>query len=415
MNGLIHTLVLRMDPNLETGLFYALVTRYPGIARLLGITSGRIAVKFISTAEAGLRDSNLVNPVIGQEILKQLQIREDEAAGVAHFNVGGQGFRGWDNHGRPDGDKICSLMVALEQANGDVLEHRQHLQDLVGAVMQNDVTGRRISRHPFNLRELVTSLGALYPTDPMSCLEWIALAFYGLFHQAKASVKFEDLFSPEIIETGAKEFLKGCVGRNIPPFKNLTETEAKQKWTWFCDLMAEAIENSKEAWTAAQAAIESAEKLNKRRRVQINSLAQTVSVIELITDSYKAPAAARKAGYNLIIHHNRDGHVQIHSGIIPCADGRKRAIHMGEIAGELRSAESWHQRKAIRQCQNLTGVGFTYFEDNSIIPWYFPHFATSVFNGTRSSRAVPRTSTPRSVIFEIVCKTAPRCSTIDRE
>ncbi|MDO8669772.1 MAG: hypothetical protein Q7K65_05830 [Candidatus Buchananbacteria bacterium] len=397
MSRKVREIVTRF-PNLECGFLAGLLAYCERVRRHLEITTGRLLWDFISTAK------KIDSP--------------DEDPEVVYFNVGRGHF---DQHGKPENESLCKLCsLDLIRDSYDFLVGRPWLRDIFGLVRANDIRGERISSHPFNLRELMTALSYNYKDNPQLVLDWLSLAFCGVFEGCKAGIPIKKIFNPE-------EMIKG-VALHSPP-----ELE------WFEELLQEAISTVKRHNSWAQKAVRAAEVRGRNATVYVPSLKSDIKVIEVFCDSFKTGAAGRQAGYQIVIQWNKDGHCQIHGGHIKIEETvdiqtmnveqflertragesgdeifktriTKKWAHMGEVAKQLRFLEAKFRGRKIKEGQDWTKSGIIIFAENDTpIPWYLAEFLTSLYNGTMSSADIPPTAIGRKKLFEAVCKSLPKC------
>ncbi|OGY45891.1 MAG: hypothetical protein A3A24_00335 [Candidatus Buchananbacteria bacterium RIFCSPLOWO2_01_FULL_46_12] len=401
---IIKILVLRWDPNLETALFVALVTRYPRIARNLGITTGKLEFRFLST----LNNDRPQTKTRFEALCRELEITLEQIDQAAHFNQGGQGFPGWDSHGLPDGAVKCSLQVALD--DHDFLEYRDYLRRVVEPIMANDSQAKALSKDPHNLREFATVLGELYPDNPRMVLEWLVIAFCGLFFQAKRGVKKDVIFNDRSILAGVEDYFADQVA------SGMNEVEADQKLRWFKQLGWEAIDRADAAWEEAEDAIKEAETKGRIAEVMVGSLGRTAKVIHVVTKAAncKVPPAARKAGYGVIIHWTGE-HYTIHGNMLDCPDGIRRALDFGEIIAAIRRREVSFMQQRLSDQVDLRASGYVFALDSTRIPGFLNPQRNIAASRTRSSPDSPQTNfKDRQRFFQIVCEATQRCAAIDK-
>lgn len=360
-------------PNTECGFLCGLFDFFPHIRRRLGITTGKLTWEFLSTA------------ISGEEF--------GDINGKFVFNVAKGEF---DQHSRPENKEICQLCsLDLVRESHDFLQRRpKWLEEIFELVRANDIRGKRISRHPFNLRELMTALSYDYKNNPQLVLDWLSLAFCGVFECCQAGVPIKNVFDP-------KEMVKGVA------------LYSPQQLEWFEILLNEAIATVKQHWSWAKAAVKAAEAKSRYKTVSV-PVVGAVKVIEVFCDSFKTGAAGRQAGYQIVIQWNKDGHCQIHGGHIRGKndDGLviKKLVHLGEVARALRLLEAKFRGRKIKDGQDWTQSDFILFaETNTVIPWYLAEFLTSLYNGTMSSENISPTVIGRKKLFEVVCQALPKC------
>ena len=368
---IMHEGIMRF-PNTECGFLGGLFDYFPYVRRRLGITTGKLTWEFLSTAT-----------------------RKDEigdTGGKFVFNV----MKGkFDQHGNPKNQELCRVCsLDLVRESYDFLQYRSKwLEEIFELVRANDISGERISRHPFNLRELMTALSYNYKNDPQLVLDWLSLAFCGVFKCCEAGILIEDVFNPE-------EMVKGVT------------LYSPQQLEWFEELLHEAISTIKQHRYWANKAIKAAESRGRFATINIPSVGK-VKVVEVFCDSFKTGAAGRQAGYQIVIQWNQDGHCQIHGGHLKEKSEEsvtKKWVHMGEVAKELRFLEAKFRGRKIKDGQDWTANDFILFAENdTAIPWYLPEFLTSLYNGTMSSADISPTVIGRRKIFEAVCRSLPRC------
>lgn len=359
-------------PNLECGFFAALLDYCPQACRHLNITTGQLKWRFISTATK-------IN-------------KPDDDPEIIYFNVGGGQF---DQHGKPENQSLCQLCsLDLVRESYNFLDRRPWIRDIFELIRANDKEGERISRHHFNLRELMTALSYKYQDDPQLVLNWLTLAFCGVFECCKAGIPIKNIFNPE-------EMVKGVA--KWAPLK-LAEFE---------ELLNEAVATLQQHWAWAKRAVKKAEDFGKFNTVFVTTIGE-IKIIEVLSNSFKTGAAGRQAGYQIVIQWNRDRHCQIHGGHLrEKLNGSiiKKWAHMGEVASEVRLLEAKSRGRQIASDQDLTKSGFVTFSGNeAVVPWYLPEFVTSLYNGTMSSGAdIPPTVIDRQKLFEAVYQSLPRC------
>ena len=374
MSRKIRQVVTRF-PNLECGFLVGLLNFCEQVRRHLGITTGKLEWDFISTAV------KVENP--------------DGDPEVIYFNVGKGQF---DQHDKPENKSLCQLCsLDLIRENYDFLKGRPWLREIFELVRANDIRGERISRHPFNLRELMTALSYNYKDNPQLVLDWLSLAFIGVFECRQAGIPIKNIFNPE-------EMVKG-VALNSP-----------QQLEWFEDLLKEAISTVKQHWSWANSAVKVARAKGRYKLIHVSTVGN-LKVIEVFCASFKTGAAGRQAGYHIVIQWNKNGHCQIHGRHVveKNYDGLvvKKWAHLGEVAKALRFLETIFRGRRIKDGQNWTKNGVIYFaEDETAIPWYLPEFLTSLYNGTMSSENIPPTVIGRSKVFETICQALPKCQTV---
>lgn len=366
--------VVTRFPNLECGFLAALLAYCPQICRHLSITTGKLEWGFISTA------TKIDNP--------------DGNPEVVYFNVGRGQF---DQHDKPENRSLCQ-MCSLDLIRGtyDFLRGRPWIKEVFELVRANDIRGERISRHPFNLREIMTALSYNYKNDPQLVLDWLSLAFCGVFRCCKDEMPIKNVFDPENMVMGVA---------SISP----------KQLEWFDNLLQEAISAIKQHRSWANKAIKAAESRGRFATVDIPAVGK-VKVVEVFCDSFKTGAAGRQSGYQIVIQWNQDGHCQIHGGHLQEKSDEsvtKKWVHMGEVAKELRFLEARFRGRKIRDDQDWTKSGVILFAENeTAVPWYLPEFDTSLYNGTMSSSDIPPTVIGRKKLFEAVCNSLPKCLAI---
>ncbi|NCN07670.1 hypothetical protein GW933_03170 [Candidatus Falkowbacteria bacterium] len=367
--------IITRFPNLECGFFAALLVYCLKVCRHLGITTGKLVWEFISTA------TGVDNPDANPEII--------------YFNVGEGEY---DQHGKERNRslcEICSLDLIRETYN--FLSGRPWIREIFQLVRDNDVDGLAISSHPFNLRELMTALSYNYQDKPQLVLDWLTLAFCGVFECCKAGVPIKDVFTPEHMVQGVACF-------------------APLQLEWFEELLTEATITVKRHRAWANKAVKIAIDKGKFATINVPDIGD-VKVLEVWCDSFKTGSAGRQAGYHIVIQWNKDGHCQIHGGHIKekLENGSiiKRWIHLGMVAKELRLLEAKFRGRKITPDQDWTKSGNIFFVENKTkIPWYLPEFVTSLYNGTMSSRDIPATVIGKPKLFEAVIQSLPKCKLV---
>lgn len=385
-------------PNLECGLFAALL-EIDRVRVRLGITSGEINWRFISTAQ-------LDDPE--REVPDENWEKTLERKGIVYFNAGRNPKRGWDQHGRPENRSLCEICsLDLVRGTYDFLAQRPWLREIYSRVRQNDIDATAVSTAPNNLRQLMSPLTGRYLQKPELMLEFLKIGFLAIFNRCQAGVSANDAF-------GLEEMLKG-----------VAET-APDKLEWFQNLASEAIQANAEDEAEARTAVDKAERLKKTASVRHEQLPRPLRVIELRTDSSRADKVARRKRYDVIIVWRSDGHVQIFTGT-PYEYGEEKdengkpkviaeyRVDLGEVAKRLRIMEANfadpHQRLAKA---DWTGSGFVYYENGTGCPWYLAEFRTLLANGTQSSRDVPVTRIRHDKLFDELVATLPDCRLIRR-
>lgn len=356
--------IITRFPNLECGIFQALLDYSRRARENLGFTSGEIGIEFQSTNLQGPRDPDAV-----------------------YFNTG---RRDWDQHGQPENESLCSLCsLDLARRDYDFLKRRPWLPNVYELVRQNDIKGTRISGHPRNLRELMNGLTAAYPDDPQLVLDWLSLAFCGVFENIKNGASVKKVFDPDVLVKGVAAY-------------------EPQRLEWFQGLLAEAQRkiSSQEEW--ARKAIARAEELQRTAEVEVLSIGAKIRLIEVYCDSIKTGPLARNQGYHIVIQWNQDGHAQIHGGMIRIGEA-KFQLDLAPLVEQLRLAESRAEGATIAGGQDLQAPLSIRYAGGRKIPWYFPEFRTSAYNGTLSSRDVPPTKIARRQLFAIVVEALPQC------
>jgi hypothetical protein len=367
----INRIITRKNPNLECGFFAALLA-YLVRARInLGITTGNLVWEFISTASG--------------------EIKTDEQ--TICFNVGGGQF---DQHGKEENKSLCK-MCSLNFVEGQYpfLKGRLWLREVFRLVQNNDVYGERISRHPFNLREIMNGLAYVKDNEPMLILDWLTLAFCGVFENLKDGQDIKKVFDPQILVKGVEKY------------------EPSQK-AWFEELLQLGIGVIKKHNAWAEKAIAVAEEKNYFEEVFVPSVGKTVKVISVFCDSIKTGPVARSHGYDLVIQYNSDGHCQIHGGYIK-SDGIKKWLDLSCLSQDLRFSEARFQGKKILTNQNWQASGMILFADGTVNPWYLAEYRTSIYNGTLSSKDVAPTRIRPNKMFDIVVSSLPNCEVITQE
>lgn len=368
------TKIVTRFPNLECGFFAALLAYCTSVCKHLGITTGKIAWEFISTA-----------------------LKVDDPDGdpeTVYFNAGKGKL---DQHGKPENRSLCQI-CSLDLVRGmyDFLTRRPWLREIFKLVRANDIHGTRISRHPFNLREMMTAMSYNYKNDPQLVLNWLSLAFCGVFENCKNGEKMKDVFSPRQLKSGVARY---CV----------------EKSEWFDELVDESIKTIRRHTNWANKMVKAAERRSKTRSVFIPSIGKRVRVIEVFCDSFKTGAAGRGAGYQIVIQWNQDGHCQIHGGNISEKTDKtttKYWVHLGKVAMELRRLEAVCSGQTIKPDQDWATNGSILFADETKIPWYLPEFLTSLYNGSMSSRDVPVTTIGRNKLLAAICKALAKCDAV---
>ena len=375
--------VITRFPNLECGFFDGLLEYFVQVRRRLGITTGKINWEFISTA-------------------MEVEYPDGDPQTVS-FNTGGGR---WDQHGKKANESLCQMCsLDFVREEYDFTKHRPWLRKVFELVRDNDVRGTRISRHKYNLRELMTALSFKYSDNPELVLNWLSLAFCGIFENCRDDVNIKKVFDPEIMKDGVALFFAMRAVEDLVNFDNTDTQKAVEKIDWFEKITNEAIATLNQHWNWAQKAVAKAEELGKTRSVFVPALNKQIKVIEIFCDSFKTGAAARAKDYQVVIQRNKSGHVQVHGGFIKEEDGEniiKKWIHMGWVAKELRFHESRFRNTKIAD-RDWTISGVVYDIQGNKIPWYLPEFLTSLYNGTMSSRDVPPTKIGKRKLFNIVC------------
>ena len=374
MNGKKIRKIITRFPNLECGFFAALLMYCENVCRHLNVTTGKLLWEFVSTA------SKIVEP--------------DNDPETVYFNVGKSRF---DQHGKPENRSLCQ-MCSLDLVRGayDFLAKRPWLREIYALVRANDIRGERISRHQFNLRELMTALSFTHRDEPQTVLDWLALAFCGVFERCKAGESIELVFDPEQIKVGVFAY-------------------CPEKSPWFDEIMDEAVKTVKLHWSWANKAVRSARQNGRQARIFVPALNQEIDVLEVWCDSFKTGSAGRNAGYQIVIQWNTDGHCQIHGGCVSeVIDGEKvrEWLHLGKVAAKLRHLEATFSGRGIKVGQDWMATDFIKFADGANIPWYLPEFLTSLYNGTMSSRDVKTTKIGKRKVFDAVCRALPECDTV---
>lgn len=362
--------IITRFPNLECGFLAALLAYCPTVCRHLSITTGKLLWDFISTA------TKINDP--------------DDNPEIIYFNVGQGEF---DQHGKIENQSLCQLCsLDLIRESYDFLHGRPWIKEIFQLVRANDIRGERISRHPFNLREIMTALSYNYKGNPKLVLDWLTLAFCGIFECCKAGIPIKDIFNPEEIIKGVAKW-------------------APLQLEWFEELLSESIVTIKKHRAWANKAIKAAESQSRTRTINVTTVGQ-VKVIEVFCDSFKTGSAGRQAGYQVVIQWNTDGHCQIHGGQLQEKSGEttiKKWVHMGEVASALRLLEAKFRGRQIAPGQDWTKSGMVMFAENqTAIPWYLPEFDTSLYNGTMSSPDIPKTIIGRKKLFDTVCQSLPK-------
>jgi hypothetical protein len=320
------------------------------------------------------------------------------------FNTG----RGkWDQHGKPENESLCTkCSMDYVQDDYDFTANRPiAMREVYELIRNNDISGARISRHPYNLRELMTALSFKYRDDPQLVLDWLSLAFCGVYEGCKKEFNINKIFDPQVIKRDVALFLTKNV-ENVRDFEDISVQEASQKFEWFENIMKEAIGILKEHLVWAKRCVAKAEELGKIKNVFVPALSQRIRVIMVRCDSPKTAAFARSKGYNVVIQINKSGHVQVHGGCLKeTTDGHtiKKWINMSWVAKELRFWEARFRGVTIAE-SDWTISDVVHDTDGKKIPWYLPEFLTSLYNGTMSSRDVSPTQIRDSKMFEIICK-----------
>ena len=132
-------------PNLEVGFFSALLDYLPELRDALDLDQ-KVRWEFISTAEIDAASQ-----------------RRKHEPGVLCFDVGGCDL---DHHGLNIGNlpfqARCSLDLLHEKY--DFVANHPYLAKVFNRVRLNDLQGESVSRHPHNIRELMTALTASLPS-----------------------------------------------------------------------------------------------------------------------------------------------------------------------------------------------------------------------------------------------------------
>ena len=392
-------------PNLECGFFSALLT----IRRIregldIATTSGEVEWQFVSTATLKKPNPNADAQFIQETLRKQ---------GVIFFNAGDARSAGkYDQHGRPENQSLCELCsLDLLRQDYDFLVRRPWLCDIFRLIRQNDIDGSRISRHKHHLRELMVAATQEWRDKPKAALDFLTLAFCGVFEQAKNGVPVSQLFDPDVIKQG--------VAKHAP--------DQADEFTKQVDRF---IVRLGEFWRQALRDVANAERYGKIAEFRHPDfpLRRPWKAIMLYSTSPKAAQAARYKGYHLIMVRNpnspsrksRDKHVQIFSGTMfqwsvkdpdhkhpPVVRWR---LDMGQIARQLRILEANFQEPRQRlEKGDWTSSGMIYYETGLACPWYVPEFRTAVFNGTDSSKDIPPSKIRADKIFQEMVAKAPEC------
>jgi len=380
---MIRTIVTRF-PNLEVGMFAGLLFYFERIRRDLRVTRGQLGWKFISTS------------------LLNYQPQEGEAT----FNVGGGK---WDQHGHQSNveiGQVCSLN--LVQQDHDFLANRKWLAELFELVCANDVWGKRISGHPFNLRELMTAMTVRHADNPLLVLHWLALAFCGIFENLKSGGKLREVFDPPMLLASVKELEPELL-------EQFQEVLGEPVVDNFAELCRQARNTIQTQGQIASEAIDRALDLGRTAKVWVESIGAAVRVIEVISDSVKTGPVARSRGYQVIIQHNGSGHCQIHGGGIR-QGGQRQQVDFGRLVNALRLQEAEARGRRLNISFDRTASGPMVYSDGTLGEWYFHECRTFIGNGTLSSKdGVEPTRLSRQRIFNIVVRALPNCEAVIQE
>ena len=373
-------------PNLEVGFFGALLEYLPPLRDALDLDQ-EIQWEFISTAEIDAASQ-----------------RRKHEPGVLCFDIGGCDL---DHHGLNTGNlpfqARCSLDLLREKY--DFVARYPFITEAFDRVRLNDLQGEAVSRHPHNIRELMTALTASLPDEPQVVLDWLSVAFCGVFWLCQSNdISNDQLFDPDTLLRGVSKY-------------------CPERYSWFSELLQTAENALQVEWDLAVAAVGQAVKQGWSAEVFVPALKRKIKVILVFGDSTKIGPAARKQKFNLIIQANPDGHVQIFSGTINDHQSNRRwKIHLGALAARLRELEAVFNGRKIRVNQDWEATGNIYYDNGVPIPWHLPEFSantnvtpTALFNGSLSSLDVPASKIGSRKLFLEARQALPRCSAILQE
>ncbi len=377
----VNTIITRIAPSLECGLFAALLW-VRAIREALNI-SANVQWRFWSTAQ-------MTRMGRSPEAIAALR-----AARIIHFDVGKGIF---DQHGTDENrefSRVSSLDLVLAQC--DFTKRRPWLRDIVALVRKNDLDGQAVSSAPDNLRVLATGLISAFPDDSGLVLDFMAIGFVGMFARCKAGVPAADAF-------GLAEMAQG-VAEACP-----------KKSDWFMKMADWAVDQNQKDEAEAKEIVARAVQEKQFRWVQVPGLPRQVKVMWAEGRSPKIGPISRSklGGADVCIIARPNGQVQIFGRNLFIGQGDQRRVYRIDLAGVarlLRIKEARAEGKRLgNNPEDWDQPGYVYFEDGTACPWYLAEFRTMVANGTQSSPDVPPTKMAMDEIFRFTCLALGECS-----
>lgn len=363
----------RKFPSIEVGLFAAL-TRLPEVRQALNISSdGDLVWEFVPSNTVG-----------------------EPTRGVLYFNVGGIQL---DQHGRPENADICNVcsLDLLTEHGINIPSLYPWMTEVFNRVRLNDINGAQLAtkggernRHKLGapLRDLALGVNLLHASTPMRALNYLALAFEGIFALVRAQEPVDTVWFADSIKRGVRMVASP---RTAQAFDRITDQAALRA----NDEYLQGIKDVDRAINAGTI-----------RTVAVPEIGR-VEVVMATSASAKLGQAARTKKFGLAIQvQPADTHhagVQIYSGQVRRGN-TKGKLDLTNLAVALRRAEC--QKLGIEPTGNLNAAGTAVDQR-----WYLPEFRSNVLNGSLSADIAPSALSAEE-IFWICAKALPECGFI---
>ncbi len=385
-NGSKKNTIITRYPNLEVVFFAAILKFYLRVRRTLGITEGKLEWKFLPSGAKVTPKSNEVC-----------------------FDNGGNGF---DHHGQ--GGDYCSLDIVAADAN--FVEWRKYLYGIFDAICNNDLSGERLSRGKYSLRELIGGLTSVYPENPQLVLDWGALAMIGVIRAVKKnpSLKPADAFVITNFLPQVEAYLEATSG-----------DKAKDDFFAFTKELGKAKRAIDFEWLLAEGTVKAAISNGSTREINILGIDRTVKVIQVFGNSMKIGPFTRQAGYDICIQVNLDGQIQegqpqgghvqiftrnIYDGVRENGQKIVKRINLAYLVGQLRKIEAG--LLGMRR-QDLAKTPLRAF--GLVLGWCFHDFLVMVSNGTLSNKEIPPTKIKHQDLLDLVSAGLTGCLVFEKD